>query len=160
MCMKPYKILFVCLGNICRSPAGENVMRDLLMKEKAAGILCDSAGTAGYHIGKRPDHRMIQELERRGVNVSGTAQKFEKKHFQEYDLIVPMDDDNQRKILKLAKTDEDRAKVLPFMSFCNKFSDPVVPDPYYGGDEGFSHVVDLMEDGCRGILSHALKSMA
>lgn len=152
--MSQYKILFVCLGNICRSPAGENVMRDLLLERQRQGIVVDSAGTAGYHIGKAPDARMTAELQSRGIRVSGRAQQFQKAHFQEFDLIIPMDASNTKNILKLAKTEVERAKVKPFMSFCSSFTNDEVPDPYYGGPEGFTLVADLMVEGCSGILKY------
>lgn len=150
--MKPYRVLFVCLGNICRSPAGENVFRHFLQQEEVSGISVDSAGTAGYHIGKSPDHRMTEELEGRGVRVSGAARQFIKSDYKDYDLIIPMDKENTRNVLKLAQNTKDEKKVKPFMSFCENFTNAEVPDPYYGGQEGFAHVADLMEDGCKGIL--------
>ena len=146
------RILFVCLGNICRSPAGENTMRDLIQHEGVEGISLDSAGTAGYHIGKGPDPRMTATLEGRGIRVSGNARQFSKQDFADFDLIVPMDEDNHREILRLAKTEADKAKVQPFMSFCEDFSKPEVPDPYYGEQDGFDLVADIMADGCAGIL--------
>ena len=112
----------------------------------------DSAGTAGYHIGKGPDPRMTATLEEREIRVTGQARQFTKKDFADFDLIIPMDEDNRRDILRLARNEEDRAKVTPFMSFCENFSNPEVPDPYYGGQEGFELVADIMEDGCLGIL--------
>lgn len=152
-----YQVLFVCLGNICRSPAGENVMRDLIKKESVTGISVDSAGTAGYHIGKSPDDRMSAELKSRGIAVTGHAKQFVKKHYDEFDLIIPMDDDNTHNVLKLARNADDKKKVMPFMTFCKKFTNTEVPDPYYGGPEGFTLVADLMEDGCSGILCHIQK---
>jgi len=144
-------VLFVCLGNICRSPAGENVMRRILQEHEASGVKVDSAGTAGYHIGKRPDARMTAELESRGMRVVGSARQFTAQDYSEFDLIVPMDNENTKNVLKLAKSAGDKAKVKPFMSFCKEFTNDEVPDPYYGGAEGFTLVADLMEDGCRGI---------
>ena len=157
--MKQYRILFVCLGNICRSPAGDNVMRDLLQRKEVNGVFIDSAGTAGYHIGKKPDARMSKELESRGIKVTGAARQFSKKDFEEFDLIIPMDNANEKDILSLARNSEDKSKVKPFMSFCSQFTNPEVPDPYYGGEEGFQLVTDLMVDGCSGILDSVLKEM-
>ena len=146
------RILFVCLGNICRSPAGENTLRHLLQEENIKDVALDSAGTAGYHIGKGPDSRMTATLESRGIRVTGHARQFAKKDFTDFDLIIPMDEDNRRDILRLARNDDDRAKVKPFMSFCENYSNPDVPDPYYGGQDGFELVADIMEDGCSGLL--------
>lgn len=146
------RILFVCLGNICRSPAGENTMRALVQQEGREGVSLDSAGTAGYHIGKGPDPRMTATLRKRGIAVSGQARQFSKKDFENFDLILTMNEENRRDILRLASSEEDRAKVKSFMGFCEKFSQREVPDPYYGEDEGFELVADIMADGCRGIL--------
>lgn len=151
------RILFVCLGNICRSPAGENTMRDLLRREEVKDISLDSAGTAGYHIGKGPDPRMTATLEDRGIRVTGQARQFTKQDFDDFDLIIPMDEDNRKDILRLARSDSDRDKVEPFMPFCENFSNTEVPDPYYGGQDGFELVADIMADGCSGILA-ALRS--
>jgi len=148
----PYRILFVCLGNICRSPAGENVMRHLINHKGLTNISVNSAGTAGYHIGKSPDQRMCDELKSRDIPVTGSAQQFEKKHFDEYDLIIPMDHSNEKNILRLARNIQDREKVTPFMRYCSEFTNTEVPDPYYDGQDAFALVVDIMLDGCKGIL--------
>lgn len=133
-------------------------MRDLIKKEGVPGIYVDSAGTAGYHIGKSPDHRMTAELKNRSIAVTGHAQQFTKSHYREFDLIVPMDEDNTHNVLKLATNSEDKKKVMPFMTFCKNFTNREVPDPYYGGEEGFALVADLMEDGCKGILEYIQSS--
>lgn len=146
------RLLFVCLGNICRSPAAENTMRDLLRQQGIKDIFLDSAGTAGYHIGKSPDSRMTTTLEDRGISVTGQARQFSKQDFEDFDLILAMDEENRRDILRLARTESDRSKVKPFMSFCQKFSNPEVPDPYYGEQDGFELVADIMADGCSRIL--------
>jgi len=127
-------------------------MRYLANASKRTDIKIGSAGTAGYHIGKKPDNRMTAELNCRGIEVTGHAEQFKYEYFDDYDLIIAMDDENQRNILKLARCEEDKAKVKPFMSFCKTFTDKEVPDPYYGGQEGFVHVANLMEEGCQGIL--------
>ena len=107
-------------------------MRDVLRQEGITDISLDSAGTAGYHIGKEPDKRMTATLERRSIRVTGQARQFSKTDFDDFDLIIPMDEDNRRDILRLARTDSDHAKVKPFMSFCTEFTNSEVPDPYYG----------------------------
>ncbi len=127
-------------------------MRDLVQREGVEGLSLDSAGTAGYHIGKGPDPRMTATLEKRGIRVSGQARQFSQKDFENFDLIVAMDRDNERDILRVARHEGDRAKVKPFMSFCTDFTNAEVPDPYYGGQDGFELVADIMADGCAGIL--------
>ena len=133
-------------------------MRHLLQQEGVNDVSLDSAGTAGYHIGKGPDPRMTATLESRNIRVTGNARQFTKKDFADFDLIIPMDEDNRRDILRLARTEDDRAKVKPFMSFCENFTNPDVPDPYYGGQDGFELVADIMEDGCSGLLEHVRSS--
>lgn len=143
------------MGNICRSPAGENVFRDLVEKAGLSNsIRCDSAGTLGSHTGNEPDARMSRTIRKRGYEVTGTARQFSLRDFEIYDLILTMDDENFSNILKLAKTDQDRARVRKFTDFCTDHDEAEVPDPYYGGDAGFELVADLIEDGSAGLLAH------
>ncbi|MFT6863446.1 MAG: protein-tyrosine phosphatase [Akkermansiaceae bacterium] len=148
-----YNLVFVCVGNICRSPAAENIFRDVV---KEAGlsdqIHCDSAGTIGFHTGKKPDSRMSRTIRRRGYEVAGYARQFALRDFEVFNLILTMDDENHRNVLKLTKTDADRAKVRKFTDFCHHHDHSEVPDPYYGGEEGFQLVADLIEDGAAGLL--------
>ncbi len=147
------KLLFVCLGNICRSPAGENVMRHLLVEHKMDDlVLCDSAGTLDYHTGHAPDTRMTATLESRGITVTGQARQIQPNDLQTFDLILTMDDDNYRNVMKLATADQYGHKVKKFVEFCSSHPDSKVPDPYYGGQQGFEHVLDLLEDGCSNLL--------
>lgn len=144
------------MGNICRSPAGENVFRHLTKEAGLSGqIQCDSAGTIGFHTGKKPDSRMSKTIRRRGYEVTGYARQFGYRDFEVFDLILTMDDENFRNVLKLAKTDEDRAKVRKFTDFCKNHDHTEVPDPYYGGEAGFQLVADLIEDGAAGLLEFA-----
>ena len=148
--MTPAKILFVCLGNICRSPAAEGVMKNL-----AGGlpIEIDSAGTAGYHIGELPDSRMRSHARNRGYHLESRARKFdEQKDFEKFDLIIPMDKSNLRDILALDPARKYRHKVKMMTDFCTALDVDEVPDPYYGGPEGFEYVLDILEDGCKGLL--------
>lgn len=150
-----FRVLFVCWGNICRSPAGENVFRHLLAESEHAGrIECDSAGTIDAHAGKAPDTRMRQTLEQRGIKVQGTARQIRGKDFDTFDLILTMDDFNRQEVLAMTRSAQDRAKVRPFTEFCQEHEESEVPDPYYGGDSGFEFVADLIEDGCSGLLEH------
>jgi protein-tyrosine phosphatase len=150
----PYSILFVCLGNICRSPAAEIIFRH---KSTAAGLagdfLIDSAGTIGHHDGSPPDPRMSEALHRRGYPVSGRARKIRKDDLVNFDLIVTMDETNLADVRWLDPEGIYEGKIRPFVSFCSRHNDARVPDPYYGGQRGFDHVITLLEDGCEGILS-------
>ena len=148
-----YNLVFVCMGNICRSPAGENIFRHHV---KQAGlsekIICDSAGTIGMHAGKKPDERMSKTILQRGYNVTGAARQFTTQDFEAFDLILTMDHENYQNVSQLAKNDEDLAKVKPFTDFCYHHDHDEVPDPYYGGAAGFELVADLIEDGSKGLL--------
>lgn len=154
------KLLFVCLGNICRSPAGENVMRHML---KEAGmenkVFCDSAGTMNYHTGKSPDSRMTATVESRGIEVTGAARQIQEQDLEEFDLILTMDNENYRNVMNLESADEYGHKVKKFVSYCTEHDDQEVPDPYYGGQQGFEHVVDLLEDGCTELLQQISKAL-
>lgn len=156
MSAKPtFRVLFVCWGNICRSPAGENVFRHVLSESpRAAQIDCDSAGTIDAHTGNAPDRRMQKTLEQRGIPVTGAARQITVEDFDRFDLIVTMDDFNRQEVLAVARNPEDRAKVRPFCEFCSEHEEQEVPDPYYGGDSGFELVADLIEDGCQGLREH------
>ena len=147
------KLLFVCLGNICRSPAAENMMNYLIEREGLAGkITCDSAGTAGYHIGAPPDPRMQAAAKARGLLMVGTARQLVPMDLREFDLILAMDRSNYRDILSLDPQGKYHHKVKMMCSYCTKYNVQEVPDPYYGGPEGFNFVLDLLEDACTNLL--------
>ena len=150
------KLLFVCLGNICRSPAAEGVFLHLL---EARGLsnqfLVDSAGTGGWHVGNPADRRMRAAAERRGIHLPSRARQIELADFSNFDRILTMDEDNLRAVRSLAGelgARSDLALVEPMISHCRRFRDKEVPDPYYGGEQGFEHVLDLLEDACSGLL--------
>jgi protein-tyrosine phosphatase len=147
------------MGNICRSPAGENVMRHLVTQAGLDDrIICDSAGTIGYHVGEKPDPRMSAIGLQRGIHFQGRSRQFRVNDFDDFDLILAMDEKNLNDILRLARTESDRKKVKPFCHFVEAFPDREVPDPYYGGPAGFEHVMDLMADGCQHLLKHLQQS--
>jgi protein-tyrosine phosphatase len=152
----PYKLLFVCLGNICRSPSAENIMNHLIDQARLNNtILCDSAGTAGYHIGAAPDRRMSAAAENKlGFKLQGQARQFQIRDFQEFDLILAMDRNNYDDILAVDRSGQYHSKVRLMCDFCSTHTLKEVPDPYYGGVEGFNHVIDLLMDACEGLLKH------
>lgn len=147
---QPTRLLFVCLGNICRSPAGENVMNHLLQQEGLSGRFeVDSAGTAGYHIGGPPDSRMIAAGRSRGIPMKGRARQVTVDDFAEFDWIFAMDRSNYRDLEVLKKKcNAPGAKLVLFCDFCEAHTQKEVPDPYCGGPEDFEEVLDLLEDGC------------
>ncbi len=150
---EPFRLLFVCLGNICRSPAADGVMRDVVEKSGlSARIEIDSAGTEGWHSGKLPDQRMRQAASTRGLTLDHRARQFKAADLERFDLILAMDRDNERNIRALDRENRHAAKIRLFCDFCTDHAEREVPDPYYGGPEGFEHVLDLIEDGCEGLL--------
>lgn len=149
----PSRILFVCLGNICRSPAAEIIFRQMAEDSgRKADFEIDSSGTIGHHDGAPPDSRMTTALTKRGYTVTGSARQINSDDLKYFDLIVTMDEANLADVRRLDKTGEFHAKIRPLVSFCSNHDDLRVPDPYYGGERGFNHVITLLEDGCGGIL--------
>ncbi|MEH1949884.1 MAG: low molecular weight protein-tyrosine-phosphatase [Nostoc sp.] len=151
----PYKLLFVCLGNICRSPSAENIMNHLIEQAGLSEhILCDSAGTSSYHVGSPPDRRMSAAAATKlGIKLRGRARQFQKSDFQDFDLILAMDRENYENILTLDRTRQYQHKVRLMCEFCSRHTLKEVPDPYYGGEEGFNQVIDLLIDACEGLLT-------
>lgn len=148
-----YSLLFVCLGNICRSPTAENIMNHLIAEAGMSDrFRCDSAGTSSYHIGAPPDPRMSEAALKRGIELKGKARRFEFSDFLEFDLILAMDRDNYQNILALDPQRKYHHKVKLMCDFATKYQLKDVPDPYYGGTEGFDKVVDLLLDSCQGLL--------
>ncbi len=152
--MHPTRILFVCLGNICRSPAAEIIFRKLAADAgRADAFEIDSAGTIGHHQGSPPDLRMAAALEKRGYSVIGQARHVKLQDLVLFDLIITMDKNNLTDVRALDATGRLHEKIRPLTSFCQNHDDTSVPDPYYGGERGFTHVIALLEDGCGGILN-------
>jgi protein-tyrosine phosphatase len=129
-----YKLLFVCLGNICRSPSAENIMNHLIQEAGLTDkIVCDSAGTSGYHVGASPDRRMSEAAIKRGIKLQGKSRQLTPSDLQQFDLILAMDRENYQDILYL---------------------------DYYGGADGFDYVIDLLLDACAGLLAKIVDSQA
>ena len=158
--MKPYSILFVCMGNICRSPTAHGVLRH---KVQAVGlaqqIAVDSAGTHNYHPDCPPDVRSQAHAAKRGYSLSDLrARQIRAEDFERHDLILVMDWDNLALVQDICPP-QHLAKVRRLTEFCLQHDNPVVPDPYYGGASGFDHVLDLVEDACDGVLRHVRRAM-
>ncbi|MGF1494705.1 MAG: low molecular weight protein-tyrosine-phosphatase [Microcoleaceae cyanobacterium] len=150
-----YRLLFVCLGNICRSPSAENIMNHLIQQRGLTDqITCDSAGTSSYHIGSPPDQRMAKAARAQGIELVGAARQCEVSDFEAFDLILAMDRDNYNQILRLDPQRQYLDKVRLMCDFCRHYSLREVPDPYYGGPEGFNQVIDLLMDACEGLLDY------
>lgn len=153
------RVLFVCLGNICRSPAAEGVLKAIVAENgDRARWEIDSAGTGRYHIGQLPDNRMRIHARRRGLELTHRCRQVREADFDDFDLIIPMDADNERNLRRLAPTPEAENKIIPMAAFVDMaMRYDHIPDPYYEGAEGFELVLDLLDDGCRHLydmLSH------
>ena len=154
------KVLFVCLGNICRSPTAEAVFRHLV---KEAGlekrVIIDSAGTGNWHVGEPPDPRATQAASGRGYDLAGLrAREVAREDFVEFDYVLAMDDENLRALKRLSPP-EHAHKVRLFTEFCTSGA-CTVPDPYTGGAQGFELVLDLVEDSARGLLLEVQRRLA
>ena len=156
--IKKTRILFVCLGNICRSPAAEEIMRQIV-EQKQMGLLIstDSAGIGNWHVGQLPDIRMRKHGERHGYHFTSRARQFGTVDFDHFDIIVGMDRDNVNEIKAKARSPYDLRKVVCMADFLQHH--PMhrsVPDPYYGNDQGFELVIELLEDACQGLFLHVM----
>jgi protein-tyrosine phosphatase len=148
-------ILFVCLGNICRSPSAEAVFNAMIEKDGLGNkFQCDSAGTAAYHIGERADYRMRQFGLKRGYNLTSISRAFHpSSDFERFDYIIAMDRQNVRDLKSVARNENDRKKIHLMTDFSSNPNHDCVPDPYYGGDAGFELVLDILEDACEGLIA-------
>ena len=149
------KILFICLGNICRSPAAEGVMRELVHHAgRDDEFEIDSAGIGGWHVGQLPDNRMRNHGAQRGYKFDSRARQFSKNYFSHFDYILVMDHDNFRAVSAMAPTPADQIKVRMLTDYLQHHPNAsMVPDPYYGGPEDFDYALDLIEDACQGLLN-------
>jgi protein-tyrosine phosphatase len=155
-----FHLLFVCLGNICRSPAAEGVMRQLVEQAGLTDrIRIDSAGTANWHTGKPADQRMREAAAERGYDLASLARQVAPSDFQTFDLILTMDNQNMHDLGQFDPARQHEAKARLFCEFCTQHKETQVPDPYYGGYAGFHHVIDLLEDGCRNLLRHIQREL-
>jgi protein-tyrosine phosphatase len=150
------RLLFVCMGNICRSPTAEGVMAHLLEREQLTGaVVIDSAGTGAWHAGSAPDERATSAAATRGITLGGAARQVRQADFELFDLLLCADGDNLRDVRAIAPDAEARAKVRRLREFdpqAQASGDLDIPDPYYGGGRGFEDVLDLVERACQGLL--------
>jgi protein-tyrosine phosphatase len=152
--MNPKKILFVCLGNICRSPSAEGVFKHLIESRGIADQFeIDSAGTHAYHAGEGADKRMKSHAIKRGYNLTSISRKFNpNKDFDDFDLIIGMDIENIEVLKSKSRNAADIQKIHKITDFRKDCKYDEIPDPYYGGSAGFELVLDLLEDACEGLL--------
>jgi protein-tyrosine phosphatase len=150
------KILMVCLGNICRSPIADGLLRKKVADQ---GLDCevDSAGTSAFHVGEGPDKRMTKTAANKGVDISFLkARQFVKQDFQDFDIIFAMDQSNYDNILMLASSEADKEKVKMMLNETYPNENLAVPDPYWGGDEGFEEVYDLLDEATNKVIENYL----
>ena len=159
MNQEKYKILFVCLGNICRSPMAETIMERLIKDNHMSNsIMVDSVGIIGYHAGEKADSRMRQHAYQRGYNITHISRPICTSDFDEFDLIISMDESVHDSLLDKAPSIPHESKVVRMTDFCQIHTDAThVPDPYNGGASGFEHVINLLEDSCRGLLEYIIE---
>ncbi|TAK40737.1 MAG: low molecular weight phosphotyrosine protein phosphatase [Saprospiraceae bacterium] len=147
------KILMVCLGNICRSPLAEGIMKHKI-KQQGLDWQVDSAGTSAWHTGEHPDHRSIITARQNGIDITDQQARLFKPHdLDNFDLVLAMDDSNRRDILRFATTKKQHDKVHLILNFSHPGSDQSVPDPYWD-DNGFEKVFQMLDEACNGVLEH------
>ena len=147
--MDKTSVLFVCLGNICRSPAAEAIFQNLINDKGIANqFIVDSAGTGSWHVGKKADSRMRFAAKHRNINITSKARQIREDDFRKFNYILVMDNSNFNNIIdfKNRVKGSDFAKILKIQDFSSMFNEKEVPDPYFGGDSGFDHVLDILED--------------
>lgn len=148
------KVLMVCLGNICRSPLAEGILKS---KVDSSKVWVDSAGTGGWHVGELPDSRSIEIARRNQINISDQrCRKFKEDDFEEFDLIYVMDKSNRDDVLNLASNKLHKSKVKLILNELSPETDLEVPDPYYGGDRGFQNVFEMLNDACEQIANRII----
>ena len=155
--MKKISVLFVCLGNICRSPAAEALfIKKIKEKQIEDRFLLDSAGTGSWHVGKKSDLRMRLAAKNRRIDIKSKARQINKNDFQKFNYILTMDDSNYNNVLSLKNKEQYSSvcEVIKIQKFSCSFTEKEVPDPYFGGEEGFDYVLDILTDSINGFLEH------
>lgn len=147
------RVLFICMGNICRSPAAEIVFRHLVHQQGLEDQFeIDSAGTIGYHRGSPPDSRMSATLKKRGYTITGASRPVTRDDLEHFDLILAADQENLADLRRLDPEGSFSGKIQLLVNYCRRSHPGHVPDPYYGSARGFEEVADLVEDACAGLL--------
>jgi len=155
---KPRRLLFICLGNICRSPAADGVMRHIVMQHGCeAEFAIDSAGMGNWHVGQLPDSRMRACGARHGYKFDHRARQFSRADFSRFDLLIVMDHGNYRAVCNMARTEAEREKIVMLADYMHSHpGQTVIPDPYYGDTLDFEFALELIEDACNGLLEAIL----
>jgi protein-tyrosine phosphatase len=155
------KVLFVCMGNICRSPSAEAIFKKIVEDNGYSDhFVIDSAGIGGWYAGEPADPRMRSHAFKRDYNLTSIARKFDPAtDFEHFEMIIGMDDENIRDLSMKARNTADTSKIYKMMAFRKVFKYNSIPDPYYGGDEGFELVLDLLEDACEGLFQKLVREL-
>ena len=152
--MENVHVLFVCMGNICRSPAAEGILKHLAKKHPDLNIAVGSCGIGDWHIGAAPDHRMQETSKARGIYLTSQAQQFKKSFFEQFDYILASDKEVRNNLYHYATTPEEKAKIGLMTDYSSVYKGQEVPDPYYQPGGAFELVMDILEDSCTGLLEH------
>lgn len=151
-------ILFVCLGNICRSPAAAGVLSSLVSKDPNVQISCDSCGIGDWHVGQLPDKRMRKASLDRGINLTSRARQFKIEDFEKFDYILAVDKEVLHHLYHYSKSSEHKSKIHLITTFSRTYEEEDIPDPYYGNRVDFDLVLDMLEDACLGLIDHIQRS--
>lgn len=150
-------VLFVCTGNICRSPTAEGVFREYVRRLGHDDVHYDSAGTHGYHVGEAPDHRSVEMAQRYGIDMAGLfARQIKQSDFEEFDFLIAMDKGHERAMHAMCRNEMQRAKVKLLLDYCEEHRGMDVPDPYYGEMDGFERTYALIEKGVKSFIEQEL----
>lgn len=152
--MKRIKVLFVCMGNICRSPAAEGILRHLSKEVKNFKIEVASCAIGHWHVGQSADSRMILASQARGILLEGKAQQFQPSFFEEYDYILAADQEVFFHLSRFARKEQDKTRIFYMTEFSKEYKGLDIPDPYYGGEEGFEKVLNMLEESCFSLIAH------
>lgn len=152
------KVVFVCLGNICRSPSGEGIFASIVKdRGYAEAIMIDSAGTSAYHVGEQADSRMRKHASRKGYKLESRSRQLVYSDLEKFDYIIAMDSSNYRDIMRLDRAKLYKSKVYMMCDFSKEYFNHDIPDPYYGGPEGFDTVILMLEEACSGLLNYIVE---
>jgi protein-tyrosine phosphatase len=148
------RILFVCMGNICRSPAGEGILRHLVNQDPTVKVYVESCGIGDWHLGQAPDRRIQEASKARGIILTSRAQQFQHPFFDQFDYILAADKEVLKFLYHYAKTPDQKSKVNLMTAFSSNYAGQEIPDPYYQSNGAFELVLDMLEDSCQGLLEH------
>lgn len=151
---KSTKVLFVCMANVCRSPAGEGMLKHLIQEHPSLTLHVESCGIGDWHLGQSPDWRMQEAAKSRGIPLTSVAKQFKSHFLDEYDYILVSDQEVLKHLYHYAKSPEQKSKVYLMTAFSPIYKGQEVPDPYYLGEGSFELILDILEDSCAGLLDH------